>query len=642
MSLYRVVCDGTDILDYSSKDMVLLAPTLELEINTSGSLEFVMPPYHKYYDIVQIMTSTIEVYENDEVIWYGRPVEQRIDFYKQKKIYCEGPLSFFNDTVQRPEEYDNLNLYYFFDSVLQRHNEQVYKADRTFLIGNFTIDDETIYRKLNYESTYDVLQNQCLNTNDGYFFFRRQYGINYIDWLKEMPYTCNQVIRFGLNLLNYSSNFDASEMATCVLPVGKVDSETDKALTIASVNGGSDILVSEAANTYGRIIKYQSWPNISDAFELMQEGRKYMENTQFNSLVIECSAADLHSKNAELENFRVGQMVHCLSEPHLVDRDFPISKMSLALDSAAKIITLGIMKRKTLTKIYKNDVDQIQSTIPDNYNPESYNPESYNPDVIEDGNGDEWEIIFPDEDGDPITAQRMPTSIRVARPPNKTDYEDGESIVWSGLVVQAMVNGEIWTHPPEYISGQILLSELSFSSNKVHLMPTVTSMEYTVVITWKYKGKEYKTSVKLNVSKNSEEYDIDGLKLYVAKNAHWDYKHNDRDYSDSDNAEVSGASDWLYASPAGVLYAVSDTPGVASRAQYQWSTSEHEGSIRHFDNERAHKFSDDPERYIYEAACGHHYYLDPSSSSETIEYWNISLPLSEVNDYEKIAKALFG
>lgn len=499
MSLYRVVCDGIDILDYSSKDLVLLAPVLELEINTAGSLEFVMPPYHKYYDIVQIMTSTIEVYENDDIIWYGRPVEQKIDFFNQKKIYCEGPLSFFNDTVQRPEEYDNVNLYYFFDSVLQKHNDQVQKADRTFLIGNFTVDDTTVYRNLNYESTYDVLQNQCLNTNDGYFFFRRQDGINYIDWLKDMPYTCNQVIRFGLNLLNYSSNFDASEMATCVLPVGKVNSDTDKALTIADVNGGSDILVSEAAGTYGRIIKYQSWSDISDASELMQEGQKYMENTQFNSLIIECSAADLHSKNAELENFRVGQMVHCLSEPHLIDRDFPISKMSLALDSAAKIITLGIMKRKTLTRIYKNDVEQAQS-----YTPESYTPESYNPGVIEDENGDEWEIKLPEEDGDPITAQRIPTAIRVARMPNKTEYEAGETLVWSGLVVQAMVDDKIWTNPPKYISGQIPLGELTFSTKKA---PKNIS-EFSVDIMWTYKEKRYHTTVKLNVKEDTSGKDV--------------------------------------------------------------------------------------------------------------------------------------
>lgn len=495
MPLYRVVCDGTDILDYTSRDLILLAPDLELEINTAGSLEFVMPPYHKYYDIVNILTSTIEVYEDNDMIWFGRPVEQKIDFFKQKKIYCEGPLSFFNDTVQRPQEFDSISLEQFFRHIVLNHNTQVDDSNRTFQVGIYDLGSRTVYRKLDYNSSYDALTSMCLNAEDGYFFFRRENGVNYIDWLKDMPYRCNQPIQFGLNLLNYSSNFDATDFATCVLPVGANDSNTNEPLTIASINNGDDVLISEAASTYGPIIKVNSWSDIKDAVELMAEGQKYLENTQFNALMIECSAADLHSKNSSYEIFKLGQMVHCISNPHLIDRDFPLSKLSLRLDSAAKVITLGIMKRKTLTRIYKNDIDQMQQ-----YEPEPYTPESYDPGVIEDPNGDKWEVIMPEEPGGPVTAVRLPTHITVARMPNKTKYTPGEDLDFTGLLVKIWTKDKdgkesIWTNPPRYLDGQAPMSELSFSTKTA---PKIS--EFSVMVTWKYKGKSYNTTLNLSVS----------------------------------------------------------------------------------------------------------------------------------------------
>lgn len=492
--IYRVVMDGNDILDYGDRDLSLIDPHLELEINAAGSLEFVMPPNHKYYDAVRIRKSTIEVYEDDTMIWFGRPIDEKIDFFKQKKIYCEGPLSFFNDSIMRPLEMENITLHGFFSTAVYSHNGQV-DDNRMFTVGNITIPDSTVYRKFDYETTYDVLQKMCIETNDGYLFFRRQNNVNYIDWLKDMPFSCNQTIRFGINLLNYSSNFDTSDFATCVLPVGKADSETGEALTIASINGGSDIIVSEAAQTYGKVTQVVRLSDIKDPYELMTEGRKYLENSQFNALNIECSAADLHSMNPDLELFRVGQNVHCISEPHLVDRDFPLSKMQINLDSAAKLITLGIIKRRTLTRIYKQE---SESTTP--YSPEQYQPEQYDPGVIEDENGDEWEIKMPEDSGDPVTAVRMPIKITIAKPPNKTEYRPGETLDFTGISVNIWTKNKgdqevIWTNPPKYLDGKAPFAELSFSSK---VAPDIA--EFSVMVTWKYKGKSYNTTLELTTT----------------------------------------------------------------------------------------------------------------------------------------------
>lgn len=350
--IYRVVMDGSDILDYRAKGLTLLNPTLNLELNTAGSLEFTMPPGHLLYDAVRPLLSTIEVYEGDNLLWFGRPVEVSADFWKQRRIYCEGALSFLNDSVQRPLEYEMISLHRFFQTVIANHNTQV-AAERQFTVGTVTVADHTVYRKLNYDSTFDVLKRQCLNAEGGYLFVRREGGINYLDWLSEMPYVCNQPVEFGLNLLNITSSFNGASIATCVVPLGEPDEETGEELTVASVNGGSDTVESDAVSTYGRITRAVTFPGVKEASTLYADALEYLQNTQFNNLVIECSAAELHAQNPNYEPFRVGQMIHCRSVPHLVDRDFPLMKLSLRLDTAAKQITLGTVGHQTLSRIYK-------------------------------------------------------------------------------------------------------------------------------------------------------------------------------------------------------------------------------------------------------------------------------------------------
>jgi hypothetical protein len=74
--------------------------------------------------------------------------------------------------------------------------------------------------------------------------------------------------------------------------------------------------------------------------------------------MIECSASELHWKNGNYEQLRVGQMVRCHSVPHLLDREFPLTRLSIRLDTAAKQITLGSAKRQSLTRIYKEEIQE--------------------------------------------------------------------------------------------------------------------------------------------------------------------------------------------------------------------------------------------------------------------------------------------
>ena len=360
--IYRVLLDGVDIFVPEKRELVLVNPTLSTEINTAGSLEFTLPPAHKAYNSVHPLTSTIEVYEDEELLWFGRPVEVQKDYFAQKKVYCEGALAYFNDSVQRLREYNEISLHLFFRTVIENHNVQV-APNRQIRVGKITMPDKKVYRKLNYESTYDVIHRQILNAEGGYLFLRCAHGVNYIDWLKDFPYTCNQPVEFGLNLLDLTSSFDGSAIATCVLPLGEPDEVSGVPLTIASVNNGSDVIDSEAVSTYGRITKAVNFSGVVNPVTLYQDGEEYLKSTQFSDTIIQCSASELHRKNENYEQFRVGQVVRCHSVPHLLDREFPLVKLSLRLDTAAKEITLGTLKRQTLSRVYKENQATMEHLV---------------------------------------------------------------------------------------------------------------------------------------------------------------------------------------------------------------------------------------------------------------------------------------
>ena len=351
--IYRIVVDGVDIMNLYDRRYMLLSPELETEVNAAGSLKFTLPPTHPLYDSIQPLTSTVEVYEDEDIIWFGRPVDYDTDYLKQRVWYCEGALSWLIDSVQPLREYDAIGLHTFFETVISNHNSQMTSDDRRFTVGRVTVADENVYRKLNYRDTYDCLRVQCLNAKGGYLFTRREGGVNYIDWLKEMPYTTNQPVEFGLNLLDLRTRFEGSAIVTAVLPLGEKDEGTGEQLTVASINGGSPIIDSDAVAAWGRITRKEEFPGVVNVETLYADGIEYLQSRQFDDMTIECTAAELHRQNPNYDRFRLGQTVRVRSVPHLVDKELPIARLSMRLDTAAKQITLGTQARQTLTRITK-------------------------------------------------------------------------------------------------------------------------------------------------------------------------------------------------------------------------------------------------------------------------------------------------
>lgn len=348
--VYKILLDGQSLYD-EDQDRILLSPSLNIELNAAGSLRFRMPYNHPLYNYPRIMIQIIEVYEANKLIWYGRPVEITTNFKKEKEIYCEGALAFFNDSVNRPVRYTEIKLHDYFRGLIASHNTQV-SAPRQFTVGTIDVENKTVYRNLDYQDMMGCLIQTTVDAEGGHFVFRKENGKNYIDWKKEITDISNQPAQFGLNILDLSQVLTGEDIATSIIPIGT--GGNGNKLTIKYINNGIDYLDAspEVLAEYGRITKMVQF-DLSKREKLIEAGRKWLEDAQFDALSITVSVAELSYLEPSFDGFMVGQIVHCTSKPHFIDKKFPIMKMSINLDSAKKSISIGTVPRKTLTETYR-------------------------------------------------------------------------------------------------------------------------------------------------------------------------------------------------------------------------------------------------------------------------------------------------
>lgn len=338
--MYSIYADGVCIYNdvFSLDDMKVVNPKLTLEDSAAGSLEMTLPHTNKAYDTIVRMVTEISVKKHGEEIWSGRVLSESKDFWNNRVLYCEGELAYFNDSVQPPAEYAGKSVREYLEQLISVHNAKV-GANRQFAIGAVTVVDEnfpTYYT--NYEKTMELL-NALVEIYGGHLRVRKVDGVRYLDYLKEYPDTCSQVIQFGSNLIDFTRNWDSTEYATAIVPLGnRLDDSPiealDAYLTVESVNNGSLYVQSdEAVKNYGWIVKTVSWDDVSDPAVLLEKAKEYLEDLQFDNLELELSALDLHYLDVNTEAVKLLDEIRVISRPHGLDRLFPVTRLEIPLDA---------------------------------------------------------------------------------------------------------------------------------------------------------------------------------------------------------------------------------------------------------------------------------------------------------------------
>ena len=349
--MYTVRLDDKKIYDARIDDLTLIEPAIELEENNAGSFSFTIQNNHPSYNDIKRRKSIIKVYEDDEIIFAGMVYEIEEDFYKNKKVYCEGELSYLNDTIQRPAEYHDMTVRGLLETYIENHNAQV-EPEKQFKLGMVTVKDpnDSIYCYTNMETTLSCIKNDLLDDLGGIIRVRYMNNEKYIDYITEDDVRTNQqVIRLGENLINYTSNISSLDIATAIIPLGNRLEKSpiealDMRLDIKSVNNNLDYVSdSIAVSNFGWIYKTVVWDDVTDANTLKSKGEKYLTDSQFDNLVIEVNALDMHLIDNNEMSIRLSDKIRIVSKPHgLKDKYFRLTKQTIYLNNPENnTITLG-------------------------------------------------------------------------------------------------------------------------------------------------------------------------------------------------------------------------------------------------------------------------------------------------------------
>lgn len=342
---YRVYCDG--LLLYHSKlsNLKIFNPSVELELNKTGSFDFTIYPEHPYYGLIKKLKSIITIWQDDFRLFRGRVLDEEVGWHNQKMVSCEGDLAFFLDSVLRPFSLTGTPsevLAY----ILQLHNAQV-EPEKRFSLGTVTVEGNLQLGLTEHTTTLDVLQERFLDSLGGYLMTREEGGVYFLDYLQELNVLAPQQIQFGKNLIDLKRIKKGGDIATVIIPLGaKMKDEEGNELgrlTIESVNGGVDFLQDDAAIAeHGTIVKKAIFEDITDAAELKLAGQAQLADSVNQWETIELSAADMATLGQDIASFHLGTQVQVESKPHGLDHRFLVSKLSIKLlDPAANALTLG-------------------------------------------------------------------------------------------------------------------------------------------------------------------------------------------------------------------------------------------------------------------------------------------------------------
>lgn len=342
---YRATLNGDTfyLSDTNESAFKLLSADLSLSAGTAGSFVFTMAADNQHYSNITKLTSYIDVYRDEQIIFSGRVIDESVDMWNNKVVTCEGLLAILNDSVYRPINF-NGTLQELCEKIIDSHNEQMEdNPEKIITIGNITVADDYLYRP--YENT-DKSMNRLLDLVDsygGYMSLNKAEGKLYFNWKADIDIDGNQSIDFGQNLLNITKQSSATNIISALVPLGaQIEDEITgqkSRINICEVNDGKDYIEDEdALEEFGRVVGVVIFDDINTAADLKRKGEAYLAEMNYSKVTINVTAIDLAGTDQNVSNFTIGTNVKVTSEVNgIVNEWFAIINQNLNLLNPAMI-----------------------------------------------------------------------------------------------------------------------------------------------------------------------------------------------------------------------------------------------------------------------------------------------------------------
>ena len=399
----------------------MLSPKLTREVSKGGSLVFTMTRDHTQYDMLQKLSTVVQVRRDGKEIWRGRVLKHEADFYNRRVVYCEGALSYFNDSSITPFNYKG-TLRQFLQHIVAAHNEQVKSKMKCFQLGTVTAalgnlqvqfgDADQYGVGEDYGKVWDILDKLVLKVFGGYFYcgFDAATGynvLNYCDQAVEAKRQTAQKIEYGRNLLNLSETTDATDLYTRIYPIGNKhtvdtskwyyklmwwrDPSKDKheerwgimeadAATVAQYLPASGysynleegwIQNDTAVQKFGIITRIVEL-DADSANDTFAAGVQALQQNYAMKTSYVIRAVDLVDAGYDTDRLDFSMYSHIISKPHSVDAVMLCTKLVEPLEKPAqKEFTFG-MTRRTLTDRQVANMGTTNLLVESAYTSEKY------------------------------------------------------------------------------------------------------------------------------------------------------------------------------------------------------------------------------------------------------------------------------
>ena len=391
--MYKVFYKDLPLHDPRSAELQLRNPDVHLAVGEAGEMSFTIDPDHPNAARLTRMNGVVKLTAGAYTLFRGRIRKDTGDFYLSREIEVEGLMACLNDSIIPPFNFpddfqddaayqiaaENGNVVQFFlEWVLAEHNSQV-GPDQQIRLGTVTVSDPNNYisrASSDYLTAMEVVKKKLVDLLGGYLLPDYSGETTILHYYADLPLTNVQEVEFGKNLLDLSSELDAADFYTAILPLGK-DNLTIEALPDGEISPGiikqGLVIYSEEAEAAlgGRITRVVKWDDVTKAenlrtkaaAELATNGVKHVQTISVKAVdlggytestvpldhtaVVGMAVAGKAVVGTELledilPNFRVGRYVKFKSPPHGFAAAYPLMELDPdILDPGKTQIVLG-------------------------------------------------------------------------------------------------------------------------------------------------------------------------------------------------------------------------------------------------------------------------------------------------------------
>lgn len=332
-------------------NLALIDPKLTLEDNGAGCLTFKIYESNLNYHTIRKLYPLIAVEREGRTIFKGRVISDRKDFYNGKSVEVEGKLTFLNDSYLEPFSFSGSPAE-LFRMIIENHNAQVMDWQQ-FKVGTVTVEDNNDYIVRSSESmlnSWNVLKDKCFKSSlGGHVRIRYEDDGDYIDWLSDYGTVSKQSIEFAKNMIDMSSERDATETYTAIRPIGAEVDGTK--IDIASVNDGKAFIVNEVkAAEYGIIYAPEgesTWQDVTLPENLLKKAKEKLYGSFITMKeTYEIKAVDLNLTDPDIEALDICEYVPVVSRPHGVNGRYLLNKAQICIAAPQNsVFYLGASRR---------------------------------------------------------------------------------------------------------------------------------------------------------------------------------------------------------------------------------------------------------------------------------------------------------